>query len=269
MTVKNRNIFEKWVITLHKLLPTKAVCVIFSYSLNINGFVMPFLRILLLLLLALMSCTPDDDPMLPPPVPEKVDILALGDSYTKGQGVDPGGNFPSQLADSLRQRGVQVTGVRSIAQSGWRTDQLLANINSSTDIRDSLFSLVTLCIGVNNQFQNKDTAVYRAEFELILQKALVFAGNRKDRVVVLSIPDWAYTPYGQGSSNPANISKAIDVFNAINVDISTRYKVLYVNVTGISRQGVAQPDLVATDQLHPSAKQYTLWIREMLPRIPL
>jgi len=234
---------------------------------------MRFFRMFLLLLLSLMGCTRQDDPdptvTPPPPVSEVVDILALGDSYTKGQGVDPGGNFPNQLADSLRQRGISVSGVRSIAQTGWRTDQLLGNINASADIQDSLFSLVTLCIGVNNQFQNKDTAVYRAEFELILQKALGFAGNRTDRVVVLSIPDWAYTPYGQGSSNPSNISKAIDVFNAINLDISTRYKVLYVNVTGISRQGVAQPGLVATDQLHPSAKQYTLWIREMLPRIPL
>ncbi|MFZ4634127.1 MAG: SGNH/GDSL hydrolase family protein [Saprospiraceae bacterium] len=234
---------------------------------------MPFFPILLLLLLSMMSCKHDDtdDPILPPPpsVPEKVDILALGDSYTKGQGVDPGGNFPNQLADSLMQRGIQVSGVRSIAQTGWRTDQLLSNINGSTDIQDSLFSLVTLCIGVNNQYQNKDTAVYRKEFEQLLQKALVFAGNRKNRVVVLSIPDWAYTPYGQGSFNPGAISKAIDAYNAINYDISTRYKVLYVNVTGISRQGVSQPNLVATDQLHPSAKQYTLWIREMLPRIPL
>lgn len=209
--------------------------------------------------------------LAPPEEPstELVDILALGDSYTKGESVAWAKNFPNQLVDSLRAEGRNVVGLRVIAQTGWRTDQLKAAIaNQANIIGDSIFSLVTLCIGVNNQYQNADFDTYKTEFEELLQTALARAGGRKNRVLVLSIPDWAYTTYGQiFSSNPAQISQEIDQYNVVNKSIAASYGVQYVNVTGISRQGLARPDLVASDGLHPSAKQYTEWLKAMLPTV--
>jgi len=197
---------------------------------------------------------------------EQIDILALGDSYTKGQGVDWAKNFPNQLADALRAEKYTVVGVHIIAQTGWRTDQLKAAINSQADkIGDSTFSIVTLCIGVNNQYQNADFETYKIQFEELLQTAIVRAGGRKDRVFVMSIPDWAYTPYGQNYGDPTTTSQEIDAYNAANYTISTSYGVHYVQVTNISRQGLVRPDFVASDGLHPSAIQYTEWLRVMMP----
>jgi lysophospholipase L1-like esterase len=199
-------------------------------------------------------------------LPEKIDILALGDSYTKGEGVPGAQNFPAQLFDSLRAGGKDMQGFRVIAQTGWRTDQLKNAIAGAADIQDSVFSLVTLCIGVNNQFQNASLDTYKTEFAELLQTAVARAGGRKSRVLVLSIPDWAYTPFGQSYfTGPSAISEKIDIFNAANKAITEAQGIAYVDVTTVSRQGVAQPDLVALDRLHPAAKQYTEWVKLMLP----
>ncbi len=200
------------------------------------------------------------------PVPENIDILALGDSYTKGESVPWGQNFPNQLADSLRMAGFNLTGLHVVAQTGWRTDNLQSAIASQASVlADSTFSLVTLCIGVNNQYQNADFETYITDFEALLQYAIARAGGRKERVVVLSIPDWAYTPYGQNYSNPALISQKIDQYNTANRNIAESYAVPHVNVTDVSRRGILEPDLVAYDRLHPSAQQYTEWVRLLLP----
>jgi len=199
---------------------------------------------------------------------ENVDILALGDSYTKGESVPWAQNFPNQLADSLRAEGRKVGTPRNIAQTGWRTDQLQVAIKSAAheDIADSTFSIVTLCIGVNNQYQGANFETYKTQFEQLLQTAIQRAGQRPKRVVVLSIPDWAYTPYGQNfSSNPGQISQKIDQYNAANRALAEQYGVHYVNVTDISRQGIAQPNLVAPDGLHPSSAQYKAWVKLLLP----
>jgi acyl-CoA thioesterase I len=198
---------------------------------------------------------------------EQIDILALGDSYTKGESVKWEENFPNQLKDSLLGLQYQVTGIRNIAKTGWRTDQLqFAIANQNQDIADSIFSLVTLCIGVNNQYQNANFETYKTQFSELLQTAIQRAGGRKERVIVVSIPDWAYTPYGQNFSNPNQISQKIDQYNAANRAITEAQGVAYVNVTDISREGLARPDLVATDGLHPAAKQYTEWVRLILPQ---
>lgn len=207
---------------------------------------------------------------LPPTPPaqatEKIDVLALGDSYTKGESVPWGQNFPNQLADSLRSAGYTVAGVRIIAQTGWRTDNLKNNIAAlASEIGDSTFSLVTLCIGVNNQYQHADFNTYKTEFEQLLQIALERAGGRAGRVVVLSIPDWAYTPYGQTYQAPSQISYEIDQYNAANKAIAQQYGVSYVDVTAISRRGLYEPGLVAGDGLHPSAEQYSAWVGALLP----
>lgn len=223
-----------------------------------------------LILVLLLGCTHEslrtmpDPPPPPPATTEFVDILALGDSYTKGESVPWTQNFPNQLADSLRSEGKKINGLRVIAQTGWRTDQLQNAVANAADIADSIFSLVTLCIGVNNQYQNASFDAYKTQFEQLLNTAIGFAGKRKDRVVVLSIPDWAYTPFGQNSANPAAISQKIDQYNAANLAIAQKYGVRYVNVTDISRNGLGIPALVAGDGLHPSAQQYTAWVRRLL-----
>ena len=210
--------------------------------------------------------TPPPPPPPPPSIPEKIDILALGDSYTKGESVVPSKNFPNQLRDSLLAANRNVTGLRIIAQTGWRTDQLKNAIANATELSDSTFSIVTLCIGVNNQYQNGNFNIYKTEFEQLLQTAIARTGGRKERVFVVSIPDWGYTPYGQGfPGGPTQISLKIDQYNAANYSIAQQYQVNYINITGISRQGISQPDLVATDGLHPSGKQYTEWVRLLMP----
>jgi lysophospholipase L1-like esterase len=214
----------------------------------------------------MQELTPDP-PEPPVTVKETVDILCLGDSYTKGEGIVATGNFPNQLKDSLIQSGyTMLPGTpRIIAQTGWRTDQLKTAITNATEIKDSTFSLVTLCIGVNNQYQGVNFEQYAPDFEALLQTALARAGGRKERVFVLSIPDWAFTPFGQNSSDPYAISQKIDAYNAVNQQLATQYGVHYINVTPISRQGLVRTDLVATDKLHPSARQYTEWIKQLLP----
>ncbi len=207
-------------------------------------------------------------PKSPLIVKESIDILALGDSYTKGEGVKWEQNFPNQIADSLRYAGFRVEGLHVVAQTGWRTDNLQSALNNqSATLADSTFSLVTLCIGVNNQYQNANFETYKLQFESLLQYAIARAGGRTERVIVISIPDWAYTPYGQAFGNPASISQAIDAYNAANQLISESYGVKYAYVTDISRQGLAQPALVAADGLHPSAEQYTEWLKRFMPTI--
>lgn len=211
---------------------------------------------------------PEPHDSLPPNLTtERLDILALGDSYTKGESVPWANNFPNQMADSLRAEGYDVSGLRVIAQTGWRTDNLQAAYASQpAALRDSVFSLVTLCIGVNNQFQNANFDTYKIQFEQLLQTAIVRAGGRKWRVIVLSIPDWAYTNFGQNyAADPLLVSQKINQYNGANRSIANTYGVHYVNVTEISRQGLVQPGLVAYDGLHPSALQYQAWVQAMLP----
>lgn len=212
------------------------------------------------------------EPPTPPPTPVPVDqqnfdILALGDSYTKGQGVPLEQSFPYQLADTLRQRGYQlIPGTpKVIAQTGWRTDNLLNAWNSQpAEIRDSIFSMVTLLIGVNNQFQNSDFNLYKPQFEQLLNIAIARAGGKPERVFVLSIPDYAYTPAGQSFGPPLEISQEIDQYNQVNAAVAAQKGVKYIEVTGISRNGLSDPTLVATDGLHPSGKQYTAWVQKIL-----
>ena len=202
-----------------------------------------------------------EEPVL---IESSVKILALGDSYTKGESVVFARNFPNQLADSLREDGHTVQ-TRIIAQTGWRTDNLQVAMTDA-HIGDSTYDLVTLCIGVNNQYQHISFTTFKTQFEQLLQTAITRSANRKERVVVVSIPDWAYTPYGQHfTTTPNQISQEIDQYNQASQVIAEQYGVHYVNVTDISRQGLAQPVLVADDGLHPSAEQYTEWVKLLLP----
>ena len=170
--------------------------------------------------------------------------------------------WPSQLAGQLSNMGYNVSEVKIIAQTGWRTDNLKTAIDQEQPLTG--FNLVSLLIGVNNQFQGGNTSTYYTEFENLIKTALLLASNKPEHVFVLSIPDYAYTPYGGGSSI---ISNQIDQFNIINKNISERYKVNYVDITPISRMGLLKPELIASDGLHPSGIMYGLWVQEIIKNV--
>ncbi len=191
---------------------------------------------------------------------ESMSYLALGDSYTIGESVPAAANFPNQLADSLAKTGKECGSPLIIARTGWRTDQLMDAIQSA-HLKNE-YDLVTLLIGVNNEFQGRSLEEYERDFTLLCKKAIELARNEKKNVYIISIPDYGYTPYGQ--PNQEKISKRIDLFNASNKRISDSLKLNYVNITPISRRGLSEPDLVADDGLHPGAKMYSLWVKKIL-----
>lgn len=178
-------------------------------------------------------------------------FLALGDSYTIGESVTEDERWPNQLADKLK-----IDRPRIIATTGWRTDDLKGAINSANLYDD--YDLVSLLIGVNNQYQGKSSAQYEIEFEDLLKKAIQLAKGKRKNVFVVSIPDYGFTPFGKAKQEI--ISLQLDEFNKINKRISEKYKIKYFNITGISRRGLEDPTLVAADGLHPSGKMYTQWV---------
>lgn len=190
-------------------------------------------------------------------------ILSLGDSYTIGQSVSVNERWPVQLADSLSKLGCVTDTMRIIATTGWRTDDLL-NAIKGQNLQQQHYNLVSLLIGVNNQYQGKPFAQYVTEFNALLDSAIRYAGNDKGHVFVVSIPDYAYTPYGQSTANPAQISSELDNYNQYNKRIADSLGITYFDITPISRKGLDSSDYVAADGLHPSGKQYTKWVELML-----
>lgn len=192
--------------------------------------------------------------------PKKYYYLALGDSYTIGHDVPATENFPNQVYTLVRNDSVDFQPPRIIARTGWTTDELetgIVNVNSADPLRSS-YDFVSLLIGVNNQYRGRPVANYRAEFEALLKKAIRFAGNRADRVVVLSIPDWSVTPYASGSDR-SQVALEIDDYNAVNKEIAGLYNVYYIDITPWTREAATDNSLLAADGLHPSGKEYKRW----------
>jgi len=192
---------------------------------------------------------------------EPVRFLALGDSYTIGQSVLPALRWPRQLLDSLVLRGFTEETLNIIATTGWRTDNLLSAIAQQPSTQP--YTMVSLLIGVNNQYQNRPISQYYAEFPRLLDSAIHLAGGNPDWVFVVSIPDYAFTPFGQ-NANPSQITSGINQYNEINRSITAQKGIANFDITGISRQGVAEPSFVASDGLHPSGLQYTRWVSKIL-----
>ncbi|HOX83936.1 MAG TPA: SGNH/GDSL hydrolase family protein [Chryseolinea sp.] len=193
-------------------------------------------------------------------IKDRVKFLALGDSYTIGESVDAKDRWPVQIIESLRKSGLECNDVRIIAQTGWRTDNLKNAIIEANALPD--YTLVSLLIGVNNQYQGKSVEYYAVEFEALLNTAISLARGVKSHVFVVSIPDYGYTPFGK--SKRVTISKAIDSFNAVNKSIAKKLGIKYFDITEISRNGLEQPELVANDGLHPSGEMYTQWVELIL-----
>lgn len=192
-----------------------------------------------------------------------VRYLALGDSYTIGESVAEVQRWPVQLMQAFRSRGYKCETPEIIAVTGWRTDDLRNAIRMRDPGRD--YDLVSLLIGVNNQYQGRSVSEYEKEFDALLDIAITHAQKDKSRVIVLSIPDYGYTPFGREKQE--KVSELIDAFNAVNKRITLKKGVAYIDITDISRMGLKQPDLVADDGLHPSGKMYALWVDRVMQQL--
>lgn len=208
--------------------------------------------------------SPSEVISMPPVQDTRYHYLALGDSYTIGQDVKISANFPNQTTAALRKTGVNTAHSDIIAVTGWTTRDLEQAIQEQKPSSD--YDIVTLLIGVNDQYQGKSVEEYKPRFKKLLQQAIQFAGGKPDHVVVLSIPDWSVTPYAQGG-NTVKISAEIDAFNNANYQISMNFKVHYINITNDTRKMLNDPSLVAAGGLHPSGKEYAIWVEKLVPVI--
>jgi lysophospholipase L1-like esterase len=188
--------------------------------------------------------------------------LALGDSYTIGEKVDSASRWPVQLARALRAGGINIADPEIIARTGWTTDELAAGIDAAAPAGP--YALVTLLIGVNNQYRGRDAEKYRAEFASLLARSIEFADGKAGHVVVLSIPDWGATPFAAGRDR-AKIGAEIDHFNALAKAETIKRGARWVDVTPASRE--EHPAWTAADGLHPTAPQYARWVAVALPAV--
>jgi lysophospholipase L1-like esterase len=187
--------------------------------------------------------------------------LALGDSYTIGEDVPADQRWPVQLVEKLRAQDVSIDDPQIVAVTGWTTDELSDGMDKAA--LASSYDLVTLLIGVNNQYRGRLAEEYRTQFRTLLLRAIALAGKRPERVVVVSIPDWGVTPFGHKSGRHLRqIAAELDTFNAIARAESAEAGAAFVNITGISRDHAS---LVASDGLHPSGAQYSLWTKAIEP----
>jgi len=198
------------------------------------------------------------------PAPLSTRYLALGDSYTIGEGVPQAGTWPFQLAAALRAQGIVLDDPQVIATTGWTTDELAAAIDAEAP--QGPYALVSLLIGVNNQYRGRPLAEYRQQFEQLLQRAIALAGEDPRRVLVLSTPDWGFTPYAQQNGrDAAQVAREIDDFNAAAHACCGDYGVAFVDITATSRDGGETVEMLADDGLHPSAAMYGRWAQLALP----
>jgi len=186
--------------------------------------------------------------------------LALGDSYTIGESLPSNENFPNQTVQLLQKAGFDLQIPEIIAKTGWTTDELQDAINKHKF--QPSYDLVTLLIGVNNQYRGRTVEEYKPQFESLLKQAIKFAGNKNDRVIVLSIPDWGVTPYAEGRDRK-KIAEEIDAYNVANKMIAEKYKVHYIDITANTREAANDRTLLANDGLHPSAKEYAKWAEKL------
>ena len=197
----------------------------------------------------------------PPPAGNALRYLALGDSYTIGQGVLVQDRFPVQTRRLLQGAGVNMQEPEIIATTGWTTLRLQEAIQTQNPTGP--YDMVTLLIGVNDQYQRLSIDGYRTRFGQLLQEAIRLAGNRPKRVVVLSIPDYSVTPFAQNLDRD-RIRQEIDAFNLVNREISLARDVHYLDITPSTREAATDPTLIASDGLHPSGREYARWAARLL-----
>lgn len=186
--------------------------------------------------------------------------LALGDSYTIGEGVAVTDSWPYQLVKKLNAKGISIQQPKIIARTGWRTDNLLAAIEAENSAEK--YDLVSLLIGVNNQFQGKSLDQYKKDLRTLLNTAVNLSAMGKSRVFVLSIPDYGSTPFG--NLERESIGKEIDEWNQVCKEICAEFEIPFFDITTVSKRAALESDLTTKDKLHPSAKMYSLWVDEII-----
>lgn len=193
-----------------------------------------------------------------------ISYLALGDSYTIGEGVLESERWPMQLALRLEEDGMPIKQPKIIAKTGWRTDELLQAMQEQASKKK--YDIVSVQIGVNNQYQGRDLFVYKKEFKKILEKATLYGKQGRRSVFVLSIPDYGVTPFGK-ESDKKNISREVKAYNKTARKIAKEMGISFYNITPISKKAAKDLSLVAKDELHPSGKMYTLWVEKIYTKI--
>ncbi|SMG39235.1 Lysophospholipase L1 [Marivirga sericea] len=194
--------------------------------------------------------------------------LALGDSYTIGEAVESENTWSKVLVEKLHSRGIDLELNKIIATTGWTTDELLEAIENDALIQDVNFDLVSLLIGVNNQYRGYGIKQYQEEFELLLKKAINLAGKKTDRVFVVSIPDYGVTPFAiENNKNAALIAKELNEYNRIARNLCHEYGIAFFDITPISLKAFWDTGYVASDKLHPSAKMYAEWAEYIEPGV--
>ena len=186
--------------------------------------------------------------------------LALGDSYAIGESVAEDLRWPNQLVEQLNQKEKVFDRATIVAKTGWTTDELLEGMKNS-NLKER-YDFVSLLIGVNNQYRGRSQENFKAEFTVLLEKSIALADGKKERVFVLSIPDWGVMPFAKGR-NQEQIGLEIDQFNAIIKKVCALYAVSFYDITPISRRATNQTELIASDGLHPSGKMYSLWVEKV------
>lgn len=204
----------------------------------------------ILLVSAILQCVTLDD-----------SVLALGDSYTIGEGVDVNHRWPVLMVKQLNERGKSFATPKIIAKTGWTTDELDAGIKQE-ELAEK-YDWVTLLIGVNNQYRGREIDEYRTQFRQLLKLAIERAGNNPKRVIVLSIPDWGVTPFAlKRNRDPAIIAKEIDQFNQVNREVTAELAAHYIDITKLTRDAANEPSkYLVADELHPSAEMYEQWAK--------
>lgn len=186
-------------------------------------------------------------------------LLVLGDSYAAGEGVAAAQCWPEQLAARWRAQGLSVAPVEIIAATGWNASELRAAIRQRAP--QGQFDQVFLAVGVNDQYRGLDRRNYGRHFARLLDRAAALAGHRRERVRVLSIPDWGVTPFaGEDRRGRAPIAVAIDRFNRLAKRLCRRRGIAFIDITERYRARAAEAHLLAADGLHPSAAMYALWV---------
>lgn len=220
-------------------------------------------KILLLLFIAgfLVGCNATSDAVSSN---AKYSYLALGDSYTIGESVPVEKSWPVQLVERLNERGYAVAPPKIVAKTGWTTMNLIRGIESEINVQRD-FDLVSILIGVNNQYQDKTLSEFETELNEVFRKAIFHSRNLEKGVFAVSIPDYGATPFG--AANAQEIGLEIDEFNAIFRKVAAEYNVDFYNITPISRQGLENPELVARDGLHPSGLMYQYWVDQIIDQV--
>ena len=225
------------------------------------SFLFPFLCLFI-------SCNTSSEKAVPEEkqttLEESLTYLALGDSYTIGESVAEEARWPLQLADSLREKGVEIEKPKIIAKTGWTTGDLLAGMDAQLQ-ENKQYDLVSILIGVNNQYQGRSIEEYEQELEVIFNRAIARSKTGNSGVFAVSIPDYGATPFG--ASKAEEIAKEIEEFNAVFKKIAEANNVAFYNITPVSKRAKNEPALVAEDGLHPSGKMYSLWVSEFLEEV--